>query len=125
MKYRGIIKDRMVYYHKLQSMMTKKNFYVEFNDCIIFEECPQESIMHLFFECSFSQSLWWAMGLEWNTGRNIHDMISDAKTRYSISFIMDIIIIGCWGIWEQRNEDSRGHILMIKDAFLDSDPSFL
>jgi hypothetical protein len=21
--------------------------------------------MHLFFECSFSQSFWWALGFEW------------------------------------------------------------
>jgi hypothetical protein len=46
--------------------MSKKNFFVEFNDCILCEECPQETIMHLFFECSISQSFWWAIGIEWN-----------------------------------------------------------
>jgi hypothetical protein len=32
-----------------KDMMMKKNFYVEFS------EWPNENIMHLFFECSFSQ----------------------------------------------------------------------
>jgi hypothetical protein len=29
-------------------MMTKKNFYVEFSDSILYEECPLEIIVHLF-----------------------------------------------------------------------------
>jgi hypothetical protein len=76
-------------------MMTKKNFFVEFNDCILYEECPQETIMDLFFECSFSQSFLWAIGIEWNTDMHIHDMINEARTKYSIQFIMNIIITGC------------------------------
>jgi hypothetical protein len=87
-----------------KDMMSKKNFFVEFNDCILCDECPQETIMHLFFECSFSQSFWWAIGIEWNADMNIHEMISDAKARYPIQFIMDIIISGCWSLWDQRND---------------------
>jgi hypothetical protein len=47
-----------------KDMMMKKNFYVEFLDCIICEEWPVESNMHLFSECSFSQSFWWDIGIE-------------------------------------------------------------
>jgi hypothetical protein len=57
----------------------------------------------MFFECNFSQGFWWAIGIEWNVDMDIHQMIADAKTRYSISFIMDIIITGCWSLWDQRN----------------------
>jgi hypothetical protein len=60
--------------------------------------------MHLFFECSFSQSFWWAIGFEWNVDMNIHEMIIDAKARYSLQFVMDIIISGCWSLWDQRND---------------------
>jgi hypothetical protein len=60
--------------------------------------------MHLFFECSFSQSFWWAIGIEWNVYMNIHEMISDAKARYSMQFIMDIIISGCCSLWDQTND---------------------
>jgi hypothetical protein len=31
-------------------------------------------------------------------------MIKEAKIRYSINFLMDIIIIGCWSLWDQRND---------------------
>jgi hypothetical protein len=87
-----------------KDMMSKKNFFVESNDCILCDECPQETIMHLFFECSFSQSFWWAIGFEWNTDMNIYDMIIGAKIRYSINFLMDIIITGYWSLRDQRND---------------------
>jgi hypothetical protein len=78
-----------------KDMMTRKNFFMEFNDCILCNDCPQETIMHMFFECNSSQGFWWAIGIEWNVNMDIHQMIADAKNRYSMSFLMDIIILGC------------------------------
>jgi hypothetical protein len=54
----------------------------------------------MFFECNFSQGFWWAIGIEWNVDMDIHQMIADAKNRYSMSFLMDIIITGCWSLWD-------------------------
>lgn len=31
-------------------------------------------------------------------------MIIDAKNRYQMEFFMEIMIIGCWSIWNQRND---------------------
>jgi hypothetical protein len=87
-----------------KDMMKKKNFYVEFTDCVLCEECSEEDPMHLFFECSFSMSFWWALRMEWNTELSINDMIAEAKERYHINFLMEIIITGCWSIWDQRND---------------------
>jgi hypothetical protein len=83
-----------------KDMMSKKNFFVEFNDCILCDECPQESIMHLFFEYSFSQSFWWAIGIEWNVDMNIHEMISDAKpdTQCSLLWTLSSLDVGVYGI---------------------------
>jgi hypothetical protein len=40
---------------------------------------------------------------------NLADMIADAKISYSHNFLMEILITGCWSIWEQRNDAiSRG-----------------
>jgi hypothetical protein len=86
-----------------KDLMTHKHFYVEFNDCVLCDNCPQETLMHLFFECNYSQAFWWALNIEWDTDRDLHDMISEVKRRYSMEFIMEIIITGCWAIWDQRN----------------------
>jgi hypothetical protein len=72
--------------------MSRKHFYVEFNDIVLCDTCPQETLMHIFFECSFSQSFWWALGVGWDTDIDLHSMIIDAKHRYSLDFIMEIII---------------------------------
>ena len=96
----------LLLYGKLNTkdMMKKKNFFVQFSNCILCDTCPEECIMHLFFECSFSQSFWWALGFDWNSDYDINSMITEAKTRYSINFLMEILITGCWSIWEQRND---------------------
>ena len=87
-----------------KELMKRKNFYVEFQDCVLCDTCPDETSQHLFFDCSFSQSFWWNIGIEWNTDLNIHDMIQDAIARYtSVNFLMEIFITGCWSLWDQRN----------------------
>jgi hypothetical protein len=87
-----------------KEMMKHKHFYVEFSDCILCETCPEETNMHLFFECTFSQSFWWALGIEWNVDLDLYQMMNDAKRRMSLEFFMEIMIIGCWSIWDQQND---------------------
>ena len=43
------------------------------------------------------------MGIEWNSDMDLNSMIQDAKQRYSMTFIMEILITGCWSLWDQRN----------------------
>jgi hypothetical protein len=95
----------LLMYQRLNTkdLMTHKHFYVEFNDCVLCDNCPQETLMYLFFECNFSQAFWWDLNIEWDTDRDLQDMISEVKRRYSMEFIMEIIITGCWAIWDQRN----------------------
>jgi hypothetical protein len=52
--------------------------------------------MHLFFECGFSQTFWWALGMEWNLDLSIHEMNKYAIDRYYYEFLMEIMIICCW-----------------------------
>jgi hypothetical protein len=88
---------------KYQGSYDQKKFFVEFKDCVLCDTCPEETIMHLFFECSFSMRFWWAIGIEWNTDMQLHNMIKDAKNIYSLDFFMEIIITRCWSLWDQRN----------------------
>jgi hypothetical protein len=61
-----------------KEIIKHNNFHVEFSDCILCEVCPEETNMHLFFECTFRQSFWWALGLEWNVDMSLHQMINEA-----------------------------------------------
>jgi hypothetical protein len=104
-----------------KDLMTRKSFFVEFKDCVLCDTCPEETIMHLFFECSFSMSFWWALGIEWNTDMQLHNMIKDAKSRYSLDFIMEIIITGYWSLWDQRNSFIFTKLIpLLTDVFINS-----
>jgi predicted lactoylglutathione lyase len=54
-----------------KEMMLKKTNYVEFSECILCDTNTAKSIIHLFSECSFTQSFWWALGFEWNIDLDI------------------------------------------------------
>jgi hypothetical protein len=90
--------------------MTRKFFFVEFKDCVLCDTCPEELVMHRFFEWSFSMSFWWALGFEWNTDMQLHNMINDAKSRYSVDFFMEIIITRGQSLWDQINSFIFNHI---------------
>jgi hypothetical protein len=83
---------------KAEYLMKMKNFHVDFSDSILCDTCPEETIAHLFFVCSFSQSFWWTSGYEWNSDLDIHSMIKDARERYSTTFMMQVLITGCWSL---------------------------
>jgi hypothetical protein len=51
--------------------MVWKNFYVETSKCVLCQNESNEYLMHLFFECEFRQSFWWALNLEWDTNMSL------------------------------------------------------
>jgi hypothetical protein len=68
----------------IKDIMKKKNFYVQFTDYALCDTYPKEDIIHLFYQCNFSQGFLWALGIEWNTDLNIYyDMIMDDNSRNS------------------------------------------
>jgi hypothetical protein len=66
--------------------MKKKN-YVECSNCILCDTCYQESVMQLFFEFSFGQSFWCAIGIEWNTDYDGNNMITESKEKVFNGFL--------------------------------------
>lgn len=85
-------------------LLTRKQFHLDSTNYVLCNDHDLEDCMHLFFTCSFSQGFWWSIGIEWNLDNNIFDMILDAKRRYQVNFMMEIMIIGCWSLWCQRND---------------------
>lgn len=67
------------------------------------DEDTDETMLHLFFTCDFSQNLWWKIGEEWNTDLLLLDMIMDAERRSFNPFFKIAMIAGCWSLWNHRN----------------------
>ena len=84
-------------------LLTRKSFHLDSSSCVLCNDEDMEDRTHLLFSCTFSQNFWWNIDIEWNTDLHIHDMIYDGKLRYNIPFFMEIVTIGCWSLWNQRN----------------------
>ena len=84
-------------------LLTRKNMHPDSTRCVLCNVEDMEDRMHLLFSFPFSQGFWWNIGFEWNTDLNFHDMIIEAQQRYQLHHFMEIMIVGCWSIWNQRN----------------------
>jgi hypothetical protein len=83
--------------------MVKKNFFLGNQHCVLCNEDSPENMLHLLFQCDFSQNFWWKIGEEWNTELNVIEMIMHAKQRSLNRCFNEAMIAGCWSIWNERN----------------------
>ena len=79
-------------------LLTKKSFHLDCTNCVLCNDEGMEDKTHLLFSCPFSQGFWWNIGIEWNTDMSIHDLIIEAKQRYQLGFLMEIMTVGCWSM---------------------------
>jgi hypothetical protein len=63
----------------------------------------EETCMHLFFECTFSQDCWTFLGIFWNLNLPPLDMVIEARTNFGNIIFREIVIAACWIIWTSRN----------------------
>src|SRR3954463_7260054 len=84
-------------------LLIRKNMHLDSTQCVLCDDENNEDRMHLLFSCPFNQRFLWNIGIEWNTDLDIHDMIMEAHQRYQQHHFMEIMILGCWSIWNQRN----------------------
>ena len=55
------------------------------------------------FSCRCSSSRWFALGIVWRDDDNIHEKLSIAKRDFPYPFFMEVVMIGAWCIWNERN----------------------
>jgi hypothetical protein len=83
----------------------------------------EETALHLFFTCPFSQACWQHLGVQWNLVIDFFHMLLQVKQGFSHPFFMEVFIISAWQIWKQRNNNifSRGQpsFLAWKTCFVD------
>jgi hypothetical protein len=87
-----------------KDLMERKNFFVENSDCVLCQNGSHEDLIHLFFQCDFSQTFWWKLGFKWDTDNSVIDMLIDGKQRHNSIYFKEAIIVGCWSIWNHRNK---------------------
>jgi hypothetical protein len=79
-------------------------FLEEGYSCVLCHDGNEETVEHLFFNCPASTSRWFALGIIWHETANIHEKLHIAKQSFMQPFFMEIVMIGAWCIWKERND---------------------
>jgi hypothetical protein len=77
--------------------------------CVLCHENGEETVDHLFFDCSSAVTRWFAIGITWNDNSNVHQKIYIAKMAFYYPFFMDDFMIDDWIIWNERNNFIFNH----------------
>jgi len=63
----------------------------------------EETNLHLFFKCPFSQDCWSSIPISWNLNLPPLDMILEARTNFGSPIFRELFTTACWIIWTTRN----------------------
>jgi hypothetical protein len=81
----------------------RRKFLEEGYCCVMCRDTIEETSEHLFFDCQSVITRWFALGITWEEGLNIHGKLIRAKRDFPHPFFMEIFMIGAWCIWNERN----------------------
>jgi hypothetical protein len=84
-------------------MLRRHKFLEEGYNCVLCHNDREETVEHLFFTCPSSVTRWFALGISWNEDANIHEKLHLAPLDFMYPFFMEIVMIGAWCIWNERN----------------------
>jgi hypothetical protein len=67
------------------------------------DDAEEETILHLFFECSFAKKCWDKLGITWSHEADIHRRIVTTRQLAGLPYFMEIFLIAAWELWKVRN----------------------
>lgn len=67
--------------------------------CVLYVQQEEESLMHMFFECPFSQACWIYLGVRWDLNLPPLDIVIDSIERFGSSIYREVTTIVAWSIW--------------------------
>lgn len=96
----------LIYMDRLntKSMLVRRNFNVGPNSlCVLCGDNEEETIDHLFFQCSFARRCWDKLGISWVNDPVISRRVTRTKIRSTMPFFMEIFQLAAWELWKMRN----------------------
>jgi hypothetical protein len=63
----------------------------------------EESLEHLFFECTFSAWCWRLVDISWDSTLPIMERLQSTRASFGAPIFMEIVILTAWCIWTMRN----------------------
>lgn len=94
-----VLRDRI----NTRNLLRRKNIHLDDYNCVWCDRGCEEALMHLFFECPFSQGCWRSLQIGWNLPLPPDGMLMDARSNFNSKIFREILIIGCWALRCHRN----------------------
>lgn len=84
--------------------------FLEDYNCAICIHSLEETLQHLFLDCTFATTMWNTLGLNVHYTDDPLDIIVSFRYQLNVTFFMEIIISTCWAIWSVRNDSIFRHL---------------
>ena len=95
-----LLKDRL----NTWDLLRRKGMELQSHNCVLCLQHSDETLEHIFLLCPMAVQFWSSLGLFIPAFNNHADVISSFRRQLDLPFFMEIIILGCWGIWMARND---------------------
>lgn len=73
-------------------------------NCAMCSDNMEETLTNLFWDCPFALNCWTHPLPDKNRGTSTYDEICPIAQLLPAETALDIILMGCWGIWSMRND---------------------
>jgi hypothetical protein len=88
-----------------KSMLQRRHLNIQDDAiCVMCNSGAEETIDHLFFECTFATECWATINIDWDTSLPLLDMFTHARKAHSISFFTEATLIAAWELCKVRND---------------------
>ena len=86
-----------------RALLLRKGMQLEDIHCPNCNQQAEETTMHLLWDCNFAQDCWNSLLPLRKRGTSVYEDTILASTLLPKQFAIEILILGCWNIWIQRN----------------------
>ena len=86
-----------------RNMLQRMTMHLDSYSCVLCSDKTDETSIHLFWNCPFSLYCWDHIIPNRKKGISAFDEIQLATSLLPKDFALDIMLMGCWGIWCVRN----------------------
>ena len=94
-----LLKDRI----NTRNILRRKNCPLDDFSCLLCDQDMEETVHHLFWNCSFAQQCWGLICPLSMPNLPTHQILFHLKDRIGLSFSMELIILAAWALWITRN----------------------
>lgn len=87
-----------------RNMLKRRHYNIGTNlDCMLCDRRVEETLEHLFFECSFSQRCWNMLNITWSERQHRLEKLQHQRAAHPRDMFMDVFLVAAWSIWKERN----------------------